>query len=199
MPSTQHFLQFDHIRDDVIVMRNSDFRAILMVSAINFGLKSQEEQDAIIYAYQGFLNALDFDLQIMVHSRKMDISPYLEDLAIRAERQENELLRSQTEEYIEFIRSFVSESNVMSKQFYLVVPFSLLTTKEKTSGILSAVGTFFSRRSVMVEMSDEQFATHRSQAAGLADAHLVSGGLADARLLALKVYGSSRPRGPSRR
>jgi len=162
MPSTQDFLQFDHIRDGVVILRGGDLRAILMVSAINFGLKSQEEQDAITYAFQNFLNSLDFDLQILIHSRKMNVDPYLKDLSARAERQDNDLLRTQTEEYIEFIRSFVSEANIMTKQFYIIVSFSGLKARQETGGVLSAASSLFggSRRR---EVDIPQFAAGRAQ------------------------------------
>jgi type IV secretory pathway VirB4 component len=165
MPSTQDFLQFDYIRDDVIVLKSGDVRAILSVPSINFGLKSQEEQDALVYAFQNFLNSLDFDLQIVIHSQRININPYLEDLAERAQTQENELLRSQTLEYIEFIRSFVSETNVMTKSFYVVVPFSLVKAKQKTSGIFSATATLLGQRgaAVSARLSDAEFNTIRTQ------------------------------------
>lgn len=163
MPSTQDFLQFDHIREGVIVLRDGSVRAILRVSPVNFGLKSRDEQDAITYAFQDFLNSLDFDLQTMIHSQKMNIDPYLEDLRGRAQAQENELLRTQTEEYIDFIRSFVATTNIVAKEFYLVVPFTLLSAKQKTAGPIRALPALFARRSETVRITPTEFETEKSQ------------------------------------
>ncbi len=133
--STQSFLQFEQIRDDIIIVRDGSLRAILMVSATNFGLKSQEEQEAIIFGFQNFLNSLDFDLQIFVHSRRLNISGYLSKLSDLQAQQTNELLKIQTQEYVEFIKSFVETVSIMAKTFYIVIPFSLEAAAEKkTSG-----------------------------------------------------------------
>lgn len=143
LPATQQFLQFETVRDGVLILKNGDMRAILMVSAMNFALKSQDEQEAIIYAFQNFLNSLDFDFQIFVHSRRMNIKRYLASLEEIHAREDNELMRVQIEEYTEFIRKFVEEVNVMTKTFYVTVPFSLQAAKAKESG-LGALGGFFS-------------------------------------------------------
>ena len=140
MPSsTQSFLQFEQIRDDVIVLKDGSLRAILMVSATNFGQKSQDEQEAIIYGFQNFLNSLDFNLQIFVHSRRLNISGYLSTLSQLEAAQENELLKIQTQEYIEFIRSFVETVSIMSKTYYVIVPFALEAAAAKDTGPLGSI------------------------------------------------------------
>lgn len=163
--STQHFVQFDHIRNGVVVLKNGDFRSILEVHAMNFGLKSIDEQEAIVFAFQNFLNSLDFDLQIVVQSRKMDITPYLKNLRARADQQENPLMQQQTVDYISFIESFVQETNIMAKRFYVVVPFSLVQGARKESGFFSAASTLLnrSRSSEVVHVSEERFKTAQTQ------------------------------------
>lgn len=120
---TQQFVEIEEIRDGVVILRNGSLRRILMVSGINFELKSEEEQNIITYSYQNFLNSLDFSLQIVIHSRKINIEAYLEKLAEREKNEDNELLKNQISEYIEFIRSFVEMNAVMTKNFFVVVPY----------------------------------------------------------------------------
>lgn len=133
----QQFLDIESIREDVVIMKNGDIRVVLMCSSVNFALKSAEEQDAIIYQYQNFLNALDFPLQIVIHSRKLNITPYLDTLRARQHEEDNELLRVQIAEYTEFVKTFVNMTNIMSKVFYAVVPFSSTIIQQK--GILGSV------------------------------------------------------------
>jgi len=121
---TQQFLKLSEIRDDLIVMNDGTLRAVLAVSSTNFDLKSEEEQNALIYSYQRFLNSLEFHIQIVVQSRKMDIAEYMSKLKVLAEKQTNELLRMQTQEYIEFIDRLVESANVMNKDFYVIVPYT---------------------------------------------------------------------------
>lgn len=123
LPATQAFLDFDSLHDDVVVMKDGSLRAILMASSMNFELKSTEEQDAIVYAYQDFLNSLDFPIQFVVHSRRLDIEEYLKGIEAREKDQPNELLRMQTAEYVTFVRGFVELANIMAKTFYVVIPF----------------------------------------------------------------------------
>ncbi|TSC67384.1 MAG: hypothetical protein G01um101466_716, partial [Parcubacteria group bacterium Gr01-1014_66] len=99
MNSAQQFVPIETIKDNVVVLKDGSLRAVLMCSSLNFALKSSEEQDAIIFQYQNFLNGLDFPLQLVIHSRKMDIGPYLETLAAREKEEENELMRIQIKEY----------------------------------------------------------------------------------------------------
>lgn len=122
--STQQYLDISEIREDIVVLRNGNLRAVLAVSSINFALKSSEEQDSIIYSYQSFLNSLDFPLEIVIHSRKFNIREYLEKLKGIEEQQSNELLRIQTQEYRNYIASLIEIANIMSKTFYIVIPFS---------------------------------------------------------------------------
>ena len=127
--STQQFVAAQDIKDGTVVLKNKGLRAILMCSSVNFDLKSQEEKDAIIYRYQAFLNSLDFPVQISLNSRRLNIEPYLELLRGKLAEQSNELLRIQTAEYIDFVQSLVKLTNVMTKNFYVTIPFSPVETK----------------------------------------------------------------------
>ena len=121
--STQRHLPFSQIRENIIIMKDSSARAVLRCSTINFLLKSTEEQDAIIMSFQRFLNTLDFPVQIMVRSTKLDIDGYLGKLKDKAVSQKNELLQNQTYEYIEYLKKLVEVAQIMRKDFYIVVPF----------------------------------------------------------------------------
>jgi hypothetical protein len=125
MQSTQDFLQFDQIKDGIIILKNKGLRMILMVSSLNFALKSTEEQNAIIYQFQNFLNSLDFSCQIVVQSRRLNMTGYMEKLEKIAKEEENELLKIQVNEYRKFIEQISKGGSVMQKTFYVVVPFSL--------------------------------------------------------------------------
>lgn len=124
--ATQAFLEVQDIREGVLLLKNNGIRGILMVSSINFALKSEEEQTAIIYAFQNFLNSLDFFCQIVVQSRNINITPYLDSLKDLEDRQINELLKKQTASYRDFIKNMVVGDMVMTKNFYVVVPYNLM-------------------------------------------------------------------------
>ncbi len=124
-PTTQSFLQFKEIREGVVLLKNRALRGVLMVSSINFDLKSTEEQEAIIYQFQNFLNSLDFSCQIILQSRRLNITGYFEKLKELEREQENELLRLQTIEYRKFIEKLVARGVIMTKQFFVVVPYTV--------------------------------------------------------------------------
>lgn len=127
--STQQFLEIDQIREGVVILKNKALRGVLMASSLNFALKSDDEQSAIIYQFQNFLNSLDFSCQIIVQSRRLNITGYIEKLKELEKKQENELLKIQTTGYREFIESLVGAGTIMSKTFFVVVPFSLFETQ----------------------------------------------------------------------
>lgn len=121
---TQDFVPIKEIKDGVIILKDGSMRSILMVSSINFALKSAEEQEAVIYQFQNLLNSLDFSIQISVQSRRLDIRPYLNLLENRRKEQTDDLLKIQVKEYIEFIRTFTENIEIMTKNFYVVIPYS---------------------------------------------------------------------------
>lgn len=122
--TTQSFVPVKEVRNGVVVLKNDGYRGILMCSSINFALKGEDEQRAIIGGFQSLLNTLDFTIQIVVHSRKTDIRPYLALLETRMQDQTSELMRLQLREYVQFIRNFIDSSDIMTKMFYVVVPYS---------------------------------------------------------------------------
>ncbi len=127
--STEQFVSIETIKDDTVVLKDGSLRAVIMVSGINFDLKSEDEQNLIIGSFQSLLNRLDFSVQFITHSRKLNIDSYLRDMGKRSEKEENPLLKNQTKEYISFISSLVNVANVMSKRFYVVVPYSVLAVE----------------------------------------------------------------------
>lgn len=121
--STQRYLPFSQIRENVMIMKDSSARVVLKCTTINFLLKSTEEQDAIIMSFQRFLNSLDFPIQIMVRSSKLDIDWYIKKLEGLAIAQKNELLQNQTYEYIAYLKKLIELAQIMRKDFYIVIPF----------------------------------------------------------------------------
>jgi hypothetical protein len=122
--STQDFVPIREIRDGVVILKDGSMRALILASSLNFALKSADEQNAIILQFQNFLNSLDFSVQIFVQSKKLDIRPYIALLEGRYKEQVTELMKIQTREYIDFIKTFVDNTSIMTKSFFLVVPFS---------------------------------------------------------------------------
>lgn len=121
---TQKYLDISEIKNDCVVLKDGSLRAVVAVSSTNFALKSEEEQNALTASYQSFLNSLDFPIQILIHSRVLDINGYLERLRELSSSQTNELLRIQMTEYIEYVGKLVEFASIMSKNFYVVVPYS---------------------------------------------------------------------------
>jgi type IV secretory pathway VirB4 component len=126
--STQQFLEIEDIREGVLILKDRSLRGVLVVSSLNFALKSEEEQNAIIYQFQNFLNSLDFPIQIYIQSRKLNITGYIEKLKELEKEQKNELLKIQTRDYIQFIENLLAGGSIMSKNFYVIVPFYPLPT-----------------------------------------------------------------------
>jgi hypothetical protein len=121
--STQNTLQIAEIRDGIIIMNDGSFRSVIMVKSINFDLMSPQEQEAVEYSYQGFLNSLYFPIQIFIRSQKVDLQPYLERLdKIRSEH-DNMLLALLMEDYINYMAQLSQQTNIMDKKFYVIIPF----------------------------------------------------------------------------
>lgn len=139
----QKFIEIKEIKNGVAIMNDNSMKAVCACSSINFDLLSQTEQEALVARFQEFLNALDFPIQIIVASRHFRIDDYLNQIKELEKTQTNELLRIQTSEYINFVQSFVEFANIMSKSFYVVVPFSIIESKqegffEKVKNIISS-------------------------------------------------------------
>lgn len=158
--SAQQFVDVEEIRDGVVILKNRAYKAILSVSALNFDLKSSEEQDAIIMQYQNFVNSLDFPLQILIHSRRFNIKPYLGKLKDLERDQENNLLRLQISEYHNFIKGMTEVANIMSKSFYVVVPFSPIENEEE--GAFRKMTALFNPTQIVKE-KEEMYTVYRNQ------------------------------------
>jgi type IV secretory pathway VirB4 component len=157
--STQEFIAFSEIHEGIVITKKGELRAILMASSINFSLKSEQEQTAIVYAYQNFLNSLTFPVQIMMQSRRLDLSKYMGKLKKTAEAQANELLRNQTYDYMDFIERLIKMANIMDKKFFVVVPY--MPPVAATSGKQS----FFSpkKQTSSIQITPDQFTKYRQE------------------------------------
>lgn len=157
--STQDFVPIKEIRDGIVIMQDESMRGVIMTSSVNFALKSSEEQGAIIFQFQNFLNSLNFSIQISAESRRLDIRPYINLLEGVYKEQKNELLKIQTKEYIEFIKSFTDSVNIMTKTFFIVIPYTpaIIETKK---GILSGI---MQKSSGKGSSSSDNFEENRSQ------------------------------------
>lgn len=160
----QSFIPIKDVRDGVVVLKDGSMRMILMASSINFALKSEEEQAAILVQFQDFLNSLEFSTQIFIQSRRLDIKPYLAILNDRLKSQLSDLMRIQIEEYMAFIKDFTESANIMTKTFFIVIPY----TREKLSisKKSSFLGGFLSKNkqdTSKEEKEREQFEEVKSQ------------------------------------
>lgn len=156
----QQYLDIAEIRDGVVVLRDGSLRAVLAATAVNFDLKSDKEQEAIIYAFQQFLNSLDFPLQIVVSSRRFNIDPYLRVLGEKRKTEHNELLKNQIDDYIEFVSELVDVSNIMSKEFYVIIPFYPIESKK--TGVFDRLSASINPNKAIYEKR-EHFQTYKNQ------------------------------------
>lgn len=159
--SAQQYLDIAEIRDGVVILRDGSFRAVLMASSLNFALKSEEEQNAIVYGFQEMLNSLDFAVQILVTSRRIDLTPYLKDLDRLEELQQSELMKIQLQEYREYIKELVKVSNVMTKNFYIVIPFAPITAKDE--GTMTKFFKSLQVRGGLAPLSPTEFTRYKDQ------------------------------------
>ncbi|OQA04540.1 MAG: hypothetical protein BWY68_00244 [bacterium ADurb.Bin400] len=156
--ATQEAINIAGIKDGVVILKNGGYRIIMSVSTVNFALKSEQEQNALIFQYQSFLNSLHFPIEVVMRSARLDLSPYLQKIKGLAKKQDNELLRIQTEDYVDFVGQLINLANIMKKTFYVAVPFqpvtlqggsfiSKLFNKEKTFTELRITEDEFKRNS----------------------------------------------------
>jgi type IV secretory pathway VirB4 component len=137
--STQEHIPISAIYDDVVVTKKGQFSQILMVNSVNFGLKSEEEQNAIIYQYQSFLNSLSFPIQITMHSKQLDLTAYIKDLKDRIAQEPNELIRYQIQEYVDFVEKLISIANIMDKKFFITIPYQLPPNEMPREGFFASL------------------------------------------------------------
>ena len=156
--SSQNFVPIKEIRDGIVVLKDNSLRYVLMASSLNFALKSGDEQRAIIMQFQNFLNSLDFSIQFFIQSRQLDIRPYIALLEERREEQTSELMKIQVVEYIEFIKKFTENVNIMTKTFFIVIPYTR-PIFDKKKNLLS----FLSRKKPSREEELDTFEENRTQ------------------------------------
>ena len=164
---SQQLIDVDTFRDGTVILKNGGLRSVVMVRGINVFLKTEEEQNATIDAFQEFLNSLDFPVQIIIHSRRLNIVGYLEKVAARRDEETTDLLKTQLDEYIAFIRDLVTTSTIMSKRFYVVVSYE--------SGLSGGTKTGFFGGTKNTEELNQDFATKKYQLDQRTD--VVKGGL----------------------
>lgn len=159
---TQSFVPIQEVRDGIVILKDGSMRAILMTSSVNFALKSEDEQKSIIYQFQNFLNSLNFDIQIFVQSRNLDIRPYLSLLQDRLKVQTDDLMKIQIKEYMQFVRTFTEQANIMTKRFFIVIPYTPVNVNLKR-----ASGGFFASKDKVKEnkIIADAFAESRTQLA----------------------------------
>lgn len=169
--STQQYLDIGEVKEDTLIMRDGTLRAVIMVSSINFALKSEEEQNAIVSAYVSFLNNLDFPLQIVIQSRELNIEDYMSNLKQKEKEQTNELLKMQTAEYIQYINELISLGKIMNKRFYVVVTYNPLSDKQKNF-FLRLFDAF--KPAQLIKMKEEKFRRRKLDLARRVD-NVISG------------------------
>lgn len=164
--SVQRYLPFSEIRDNMMIMKDGSSRMVLKVQALNFNLKSQEEQDAILMSYQRFLNALNFPIQIIIRSLRVDIESYILKLRGLSAKQENHLLKEQTDKYIDFLLALIDIAQIMKKEFYIVVPFDFENNESvRKTDFIGLFKSFWS--AISQEQSVADIRSNRSRSAKL--------------------------------
>jgi len=181
--ATQEFVPIKEVRDGIVLLKDGGMRSILLCSSLNFALKSEDEKQAILLQFQDFLNSLDFSIEIVVQSRKLDIRPYIALLEGQEKAQTNSLMKIQVREYIEFIRSFTENTNIMTKNFFIVVLYSpaILTTNQ--SRITSRLGFGTKKeRAAATEASFDENRTQLEERLSVVEQGLIRTGIRVARL-----------------
>lgn len=158
--SAQEFIPIKEIRDGIVILKNGELRMVLLASSVNFALKSSDEQMAIIMQFQNFLNGLDFSVQIFIQSRRLDIRPYLLTLSNRLGQETNEMMRIQIKEYIEYVRKLTENQSIMTKTFFVIVPYGGLAAP--IQGIMRGLRGGDQKQTAK-ELDDEAFEEARSQ------------------------------------
>lgn len=156
--ASQEFIPIKEVRDGIVILKDGGMRSIIMTSSTNFALKSENEQQSIIFQFQNFLNSLNFDVQICIQSRRLDIRDYIDSLQKRQREQVSELMQIQIREYIDFIRTFTRSTNIMTKNFFIVIPYDPPQIEIKKGGL-----PVFSRNKKNTTMPDTSFEEARIQ------------------------------------
>ena len=158
--SLQEKMDIAEIKEDVVVLKDGSLRAVIATTALNMDLKAEEEQQAIIYNFQQFLSTFDFSFQILISSRKFNINPYINQLKKKIKLEENVLLKNQIKDYVDFIEELVGLSNIMSKMFYIIIPF--YTIENKNQNFLQKVMSITNQKKDL-RQKHETFETFKNQ------------------------------------
>lgn len=161
--ATQSFVPIEDVRDGIIVMKDGGMRAALLCSSLNFSLKSNDERMAVLSQFQDFLNSLDFSVQIFIQSRRLDIRPYLALLENQKKNQMNSLMKIQIQEYIEFIKNFTDNTNIMTKSFFVIVPFTPAVLQTKKTSLGASFLSSPKNPESAIRTKEEKFEEHRTQ------------------------------------
>ncbi len=159
--ASQDFVPIEQVRDGIVVLKDGSLRAILMTSSLNLALKSQDEQIAILAQFQNFLNSLDFSVQMFIQSRELDIRPYIALLEEQYNHQTSELMKIQVREYIDFIKGFMEGTDIMTKGFFVVVPYTPARVSTGKGG--NPLSSLIGGAPKTEEESSASFEEHRSQ------------------------------------
>ena len=156
--ATQNFVPIRDIKDDIVILKSGQMNKVLLAASINIALKSIDEQEAILRQFQAFLNTIDFSIQFYVQSRRLNIEPYLDQMRAQEDKQDNDLMQIQLREYMQFVKNFTTEVDVMSKSFFVVVPYTPVSVN-----LQSNLKDMLGRKSERVYFDDAKFAEHKMQ------------------------------------
>lgn len=157
--STQQFIDIAGIKEGLVILNNGSYRLILSVSAINFSLKSEQEQNSLVFQYQSFLNSLHFPIQIVIQSKKLDLNQYLKKINKLKDQQKNELITIQTEDYIDFVGQLINMANIMKKSFFVIIGFDPIAIK--SNSIIDKI--FKKEQPAQLRVSDQEFKRYKEQ------------------------------------
>jgi len=175
--STQQSIPIAGVKDGIMILKDGSYRMVLEVSAVNFALKSEQEQNSLIFQYQSFLNSLHFPVEIVIRSRRLDLNPYLDKINKASETSINELIKMQIGDYVDFVSKLISLANIMKKTFYIVVPYDPINIKK-----LNVLDSLFAKTQTFdhIKVTDTDFKSHTdqlTQRAGIVASGLASMGL----------------------
>jgi len=183
--TTQDFIPIQEIRDGIVILKNGGMRSVVLATSLNFALKSADEQGAILSEFQNFVNSLDFSIQIFVQSKKLDIRPYLAILEVRYKEQTTDLMKIQVREYVEFVKSFVESTNIMTKSFFVVVPYDpplMTASKNPISNIMPGKKQTTVAKTSSADASFAEYRTQLEQRVAVVEQGLVRCGIRAAEL-----------------
>lgn len=180
--ASQEFVPISEVRDGVVVLKDGGMRVVLMASSLNFALKSEDEQTAFILQFQSFLNSLDFTTQIFVQSRMLDIRPYIATLEAAYKEQLDDLMRVQIREYIEFVKNFTEAANIMTKSFFVIVPYTPAFISSRTNPFGSLFGGGKKRDDAAANRTFEESVSQLEQRVAIVQQGLVRSGVRTVQL-----------------